>query len=74
MTCADEDDMAVMTRRLIDAALEVGGGFYLPYRLHARRDQVARAYPRVEEFIGRKHQYDPGLLFQNTMWERYFAT
>ena len=73
MTQADEEDMVAMTQRLIDAALEAGGSFYLPYRLHARRDQVARAYPRIEEVVARKRHYDPGLLFRNTMWHRYLA-
>ncbi|RZJ77330.1 MAG: FAD-binding oxidoreductase, partial [Brevundimonas sp.] len=41
----DEVDMRAMTRDLIDAALDVGGSFYLPYRLHARPDQLLRAYP-----------------------------
>jgi FAD/FMN-containing dehydrogenase len=74
MTRADDEDMAAMTGRLIDAALAAGGSFYLPYRLHARRDQVVRAYPRLEEFVARKRHHDPGLLFRNTMWSRYFAT
>jgi FAD/FMN-containing dehydrogenase len=74
MTRADDEDMASMTRRLIDAALEAGGSFYLPYRLHARREQVARAYPRLEEFVARKRQYDPDLLFQNAMWSGYLAS
>jgi FAD/FMN-containing dehydrogenase len=73
MTRPDEEDMAAMTQRLIDAALDAGGSFYLPYRLHARRDQVARAYPRLEEFVARKRHYDPGLLFRNMMWSRYFG-
>ena len=62
------------SRRLVDAALDAGGSFYLPYRLHAQRGQVGRAYPRVEEFVSRKRHYDPGLLFQNTMWKQYLAT
>ena len=74
MTRADDEDMGALTRRLIDAALEAGGSFYLPYRLHAQRGQVGRAYPRVEEFVSRKRHYDPGLLFQNTMWKGYLAT
>jgi FAD/FMN-containing dehydrogenase len=74
MTRADEEDMAAMTQRLVDAAHDAGGSFYLPYRLHARRDQVVRAYPRLEEFVARKRHYDPGLLFRNAMWSRYFAT
>src|SRR6185295_17040235 len=73
MTQADEEDMRAMTERLIDAALDAGGSFYLPYRLHARRDQIARAYPRVEEVVARKRHYDPGLLFRNTLWHRYLA-
>lgn len=72
-TPADEEDMMAMTQRLIDAALDAGGSFYLPYRLHARRDQVARAYPRLDEVVARKRHYDPGLLFRNTMWHRYLA-
>ncbi len=74
MTKVDEEDMAAMTQRLIDAALDAGGSFYLPYRLHARREQLVRAYPRLEEFVARKRHYDPGLLFRHTMWNRYFAT
>jgi hypothetical protein len=73
MTRADDEDMAAMTRRLIDAALEAGGSFYLPYRLHATRDQVARAYPRLEEFVARKRHHDPALLFRNAMWSGYLA-
>jgi hypothetical protein len=73
MAPADEEDMMAMTQRLIDAALDAGGSFYLPYRLHARRDQVARAYPRLDEVAARKRHYDPGLLFRNTMWHRYLA-
>jgi FAD/FMN-containing dehydrogenase len=73
MTRGDDEDMAAMTVRLIDAALAAGGSFYLPYRLHARPQQVGRAYPRLEEFVARKRHYDAGLLFRNTMWDRYFA-
>jgi hypothetical protein len=65
--------MAAMTRRLIDAVLEAGGSFYLPYRLHASRAQVARAYPKMEAFVAGKRQHDPGLLFRNALWDRYLA-
>ena len=56
-----------------DAALDARGSFYLPYRLHAERTQVARAYSRLDEFGARKRHYDPSLLFRNAMWDRYFA-
>jgi FAD/FMN-containing dehydrogenase len=72
MTVAGEIDMMVMTERLIDNVLAVGGTFYLPYRLHARRDQVVRAYPASAAFVARKRECDPGLLFRNAMWTAYF--
>jgi FAD/FMN-containing dehydrogenase len=73
MMAADEVDMTGVTRHLIDAALEAGGSYYLPYRLHARTDQLVRAYPRIDEFAAAKRRYDPGLLFRNLMWEQYLA-
>ena len=66
--------MQRMTERLIDAVLALGGSFYLPYRLHARADQVRSAYPRLEEFLAKKRQYDPQLRFRNLMWDKYFGS
>ena len=39
--------MGVWTRELIDAALSVGGTYYLPYQPHATAAQFLRAYPRA---------------------------
>ena len=36
-----DEKMAAMTRELIDAALDLGGRYYLPYRLHATRGAVS---------------------------------
>jgi FAD/FMN-containing dehydrogenase len=68
-----EVDMMRLTERLIDRIVAIGGAFYLPYRLHARRDQVAAAYPKAAWFLERKRHYDPDLLFRNAMWDAYFA-
>ena len=73
MTPQGEVGMMRMTEALIDRVIAIGGSFYLPYRLHARPDQVRKAYPRADEFVAKKKQYDPGLLFRNAMWEAYFA-
>ncbi len=67
-----ETDMIRVTEELIDLVGSIGGSFYLPYRLHARPDQLARIYPEAQRFAERKRHYDPGLLFQNTMWNTYF--
>lgn len=68
-----EADMITLTEALIDAAIAAGGAFYLPYRLHARRDQVAAAYPQAAAFAAKKRAYDPKLLFRHAMWDSYFA-
>jgi len=40
-----------MTRQLIEAALDQHGSFYLPYRAHATREQLERAYPDAVRFF-----------------------
>jgi FAD/FMN-containing dehydrogenase len=66
-----ENDMAAMTRALIERVLDIGGSYYLPYRLHATREQALRAYPRLAEFARRKREADPEGRFSNALWERY---
>ena len=66
-----EADMRRMTEGLIDAALDHGGSYYLPYRPHATREQLLRAYPRVREFVSLKRSHDPALRFQNSFWTNY---
>ncbi|WP_232630758.1 FAD-binding oxidoreductase [Methylobacterium sp. Leaf118] len=65
--------MGAMTRRLIEAAIGLGGSFYLPYRTQAHPDQVRRAYPRADAFAALKRRYDPDLRFRNGLWDAYFA-
>jgi len=68
-----EIDMMQLTEALIDRVIAIGGAFYLPYRLHARRDQVEKAYPKAAAFAAAKRHYDPNLLFRNAMWDAYFS-
>jgi len=68
---AGDAKMAAMTRDLIDAALEAGGCYYLPYRLHATRQQFRRAYPQCDEFFAVKRGFDPDDLFQNRFYLKY---
>jgi hypothetical protein len=70
---AAETDMRQMTRELLERVLAIGGSFYLPYRLHARRDQLVRSYPAVDTFVACKRRYDPGLLFRNALWDKWLA-
>jgi FAD/FMN-containing dehydrogenase len=63
--------MQALTRELIDASLAAGGHYYLPYRLHASRDQFERAYPKHEAFFALKRAVDPDELFQNQFYRAY---
>jgi hypothetical protein len=65
--------MAAMTERLIEAVLALDGTFYLPYRLHARPEQVRTAYPELDVFIAKKLYCDPQVRFRNLMWDKYFV-
>ena len=69
-----EADMIELTESLIEGVGGLGGSFYLPYRLHARPDQVRAIYQHTDEFIAGKRRYDPNLLFRNAIWPAYFAT
>ena len=68
-----DQNMAAMTRTLIEAVLELGGRYYLPYRLHATVEQFHRAYPQGQTFFALKRKYDPEELFQNALYRKYGA-
>ncbi|MBC8288685.1 MAG: FAD-binding oxidoreductase [Planctomycetes bacterium] len=69
----DEGEAAMrkLTRRMIDAALAVGGRYYLPYRLHASPEQFHSAYPMARDFFLKKREHDPDELFQNQFYLKY---
>lgn len=73
LTPEAEASMRKLTEALIERVAAIGGAFYLPYRLHARPEQVARIYPGTAKFIERKRHYDPNLVFRNAMWPAYFS-
>jgi len=59
------------TRELIDATLRHEGRYYLPYQLHATREQFERAYPEVAQLRQLKSRVDPQGRFSNTLWQKY---
>lgn len=65
------DDMRDLTERLVARSLARGGTFYLPYQQHYTGAQVRQAYPGFDDFVATKRSYDPGLLFRNSLWDRY---
>lgn len=60
-----------LTRRLVDAAIDHGGTYYLTYQLYPDDDQIRAAYPRLDAFFEKKRQYDPEERFMNQFYARY---
>src|SRR6266568_1734843 len=59
------------TTDLIDLALGLEGTYYLPYQLFYSKEQLRKAYPRIDEFLAAKRTYDPEELFTNKFYEKY---
>ena len=67
-----KERVAIWTRELIDAVIECGGTYYLPYQLHATQEQFHRAYPRAKELFELKKKLDPHYRFRNALWDEYY--
>ena len=65
--------VSVWTRELIDAAISVGGSYYLPYQPHATPAQFHAAYPRARELFALKRQLDPQFRLRSVLWDKYYA-
>jgi FAD/FMN-containing dehydrogenase len=70
-TAEEDQRLEGVAQELIDAVIPLGGRQYLPYRLHATRAQLTRAYPRAPEFFAAKRKWDPGLVFRNQWFAKY---
>ena len=60
-----------VTRRLVDAAIEFGGSYYLTYQLYPTPAQLHRAYPNARRAFERKRFYDPDEVFTSQFYEAY---
>ena len=70
---AERTRTAAWTRDLIDVALACGGRYYLPYQIHASREQFLAAYPRAPQFFALKQRLDPDYKFRNRLWGAYYS-
>lgn len=68
-----KDEVTKWTRQMIDAAISVGGTYYLPYQLLATNEQIHKAYPRLDEYFAIKKKYDPTNKFTNALWDKYYV-
>jgi FAD/FMN-containing dehydrogenase len=73
VTAADREVVGTWARELTDAALSLGGTYYLPYQLHATPEQFSRAYPNAPRLFALKAQVDPGNRFRNRLWDKHYS-
>lgn len=66
------DGVGRWDKEMIDAAIEVGGAYYLPYQIYASDEQFIKAYPRAKEYFKLKDKLDPNNRFINKLWEAYY--
>lgn len=69
------EETRLWTQALINAAINVGGTYYLPYHLFALPDQFIKSYPNYPTFLAIKQKYDPTNIFQNSLTqacEKYY--
>lgn len=59
------------TRELVGLALDHEGRHYLPYQLHATRQQFDRAYPHAAQLRALRRRVDPAGKFSNELWDLY---
>ncbi|CAM4204299.1 FAD-binding protein [Bacillus luti] len=58
-------------RKMIDVTLKYHGSYYLPYYSYPMKDQLKKAYPRIEEFLQKKKDIDPEERFVNLFYREY---
>jgi decaprenylphospho-beta-D-ribofuranose 2-oxidase len=68
---SDQEKAGRVIRKMIDVTLDHNGTYYLPYMPYPTKAQMARAYPRTNEFFQKKLVYDPDERFMNYFYERY---
>lgn len=66
-----KDNVREWTQALIDAAVTRGGSYYLPYQLHATKEQFNEAYPNADTYRDLKRKLDPQVKFSNKFLEKY---
>lgn len=68
----DPSDTAVSRfRDAIDAALDLGGTFYLPYHRFAMRKQLEAGYPGLGDWLAVVGQHNPARRFYNAFLDYY---
>jgi FAD/FMN-containing dehydrogenase len=62
---------AATFRALLDAAISLGGSYYLTYHRAARPEQTLACYPEFRDFFAAKRRFDPRGRWQSDWYTHY---
>jgi FAD/FMN-containing dehydrogenase len=65
--------LALATHELLEAALALGGSYYLAFDTLATPEQFQRAYPKAHAFFALKRAHDPEEIFSSFFHQKYGA-
>jgi FAD/FMN-containing dehydrogenase len=68
----DQEKVKAWSQAMIDAAVSVGGSYYLPYQVYESRAQFAAAYPHSADYFALKQKLDPNFRFRNQLWAKLY--
>lgn len=57
---------------MIDATIDAGGSYYLPYQVFASPAQFKQAYPGADQYFALKARLDPNNRFRNMLWQQHY--
>ena len=66
------EGLTSFTRNVVDELIKIKGTYYLPYGSYYTSEQLQFMYPAIHMLSDMKKQYDPGGLFSNNWYEKYF--
>ena len=72
-TKQSQQQVEIWTRELIEAAVNSGGSYILPYVIPDSIQQFERAFPGSDYFYALKLRADPQNRFKNLFWEQHLA-
>lgn len=59
---------------MIDAVIQSGGTYYLPYQIFATPEQFKKGYPNSLKFFEVKKKVDPENRFRNQLWAHHYPS
>ncbi len=65
-----KEQFASSNQLLVEAALDLGGRYYLTFDSLPTLEQLRRGYPRWDELVALKRQHDPSALFSSRFYQR----